>query len=209
MIYNSFYINNIAVRIYFSATITKNDELRDLYTSIIDALKKEGHKVFEYGSSELDPAKLINRSENEIAKAYNDLSKFLKQADIFIADISESSVGIGYEIAQALSLKKPALVLKHKDAKFEPLATLEGNKSKLLQYEQYEKTEIAKIINTFVKESKSKLDTKFILIISPEIDRYLEWAAEHRRMHKAQIVRQAVEDMMRKDKDYKEVYSDL
>lgn len=43
---------------------------------------------------------------------------------------------------------------------------------------------------------------KFILIISAEIDKYIAWASEERKLHKAQVVRMAIEDTMAKDLDY-------
>jgi len=48
----------------------------------------------------------------------------------------------------------------------------------------------------------NKIDSKFILIISPEIERYLQWASKTKRMHKAQIVRLALEASIKKDKEY-------
>ncbi|KXK09749.1 MAG: hypothetical protein UZ20_WS6002000317 [candidate division WS6 bacterium OLB21] len=77
--------------------------------------------------------------------------------------------------------------------------------SKLLTFAEYkDNTTIEKATVDFVYSVKSMLDTKFILIISPEIERYLEWVSDNRRMHKAQVVRRAVEDTMEKDKEYKD-----
>jgi hypothetical protein len=55
-----------------------------------------------------------------------------------------------------------------------------------------------------MKEASSRLDSKFILIISPEMDRYLNWASKVKRTHKAQVVRAALEVMIKKDKEYKD-----
>jgi hypothetical protein len=49
---------------------------------------------------------------------------------------------------------------------------------------------------------------KFIFIISPEIDKYLEWVSNERRMHKSQIVREAIENQANKDKEYQEFLRD-
>lgn len=192
------------MKIYFSATITKDKKHKTIYDKIVDFLEGEGHTVLTYQSHQLDPKTLINRSDNEIRDTYKELDKFLKNADLYIADISLPSVGIGYEISQAIALKKPALVLNHESTEFQPLATIEGNKSKLLSYETYNKDNIEKKIGSFVKESKKKIDTKFILILSAELDRYITWVASNRRMHKAQVVRNALNKELKKDKEYLE-----
>lgn len=53
---------------------------------------------------------------------------------------------------------------------------------------------------------KEAEEPKFILIISKEIDRYLEWASAAYLMHKSRIVRDAIEDRMSGDKEYKKDY---
>lgn len=192
------------MNIYFSATITDDEASRSRYKKIIEYLKGQGHKVLEYEQDKLSPRELLNRSDAEIKKSYKRLTHLLKSADVYIADITIQSVGIGYEIADAISERKPVLVLSHKDREFTPLATIEGNQSKMIDYQEYTEDTIEEILEYFIKKASGKLDTKFILIISPEIDRYLRWASDEKRMHKAQIVREAVEAMIKKDKAYKE-----
>lgn len=43
---------------------------------------------------------------------------------------------------------------------------------------------------------------KFILILPPDLERYLSWASKHRNVHKAQIVRESILRVMAKDSDY-------
>ncbi len=52
---------------------------------------------------------------------------------------------------------------------------------------------------------KLREDPKFILIISPEIDEYLEWVSQKRKMHKAQFVRESIKAKMLKDQEYQQV----
>jgi len=49
---------------------------------------------------------------------------------------------------------------------------------------------------------------KFILIITPEIDRYLEWSSIERRMHKSQVVRAAIEKVIKRDGEYQDCIRD-
>lgn len=192
------------MKVYFSATVTDDETYKALYEKIIQTIQKSGHKVLEYGAHKIDPQELLNRSETDIKKVYKELDKFLKQADVYITDISLPSVGIGYEISQAIASRKPVLALNYEKKKYQPLATLEGNKSKYLRYETYNENNIEEIIKSFLKDAKEKLDTKFILIIPPEIDQYLQWASDYKRMHKAQIVRDAVDAYMGQDEDWQE-----
>jgi len=196
------------MKIYFSATITEDKKFKDFYKHIIDTLRRNGHQVLEYGSDKIEPKTLLNRDEVDIKKIYKELDEYLKQADVYIAEISLPSVGIGYEISQAISTRKPVLTLSYEETEFQPLATIEGNKSRYLRHEVYNEKNLERILDDFLKSAKQKLDTKFILIIPPEIDQYLEWASDYKRMHKAQLVRNAITELMEKDNDWEEFIKD-
>jgi 2'-deoxynucleoside 5'-phosphate N-hydrolase len=192
------------MKVYFSATITEDAQLKSFYKRVMDIVKREGHTILEYGSDRLEPSSLVNRTDTEIQGVYKSLDKFLRSADIYIGEISIPSVGIGYEISQALAQRKPALVLRYQKTGYQPLATLEGNKSAYLRYKTYTDRTLENVIKNFLKHSKDKIDTKFILIIPPEIDRYLEWNVREMGVPKAEVTRTAIEKMMLLDSKYQE-----
>lgn len=197
------------MRIYFSATITDNDDLRDVYNETIKHLSEHGHKVFEYGSHKLSPQDILTQDDTMMSSVYKELDKFMRSADVYIADISLPSVGIGYEISQAISLKKPVLALIHDNSEFQPLATIKGNQSKYLTHRAYNKGNLGEIITTFIDEAKRKLDTKFILILPPELEHYLKWSAKTNKLHKAEVLRGALSEKINKDKNYQEYMKTL
>lgn len=173
----------------------------DLYSKIKTNLENKGLQVdFSFFAKTLDD----DFKDLESSHARN--QKLLKNCDFLVAEVTTFSSGIGYLIANTLNLKKPVIVLfNSKIGKLAPNAIKSSAiKSKLLKYVEYKTDEeLDKILVDYVEEVKQKLDTKFILIISSQIDRYLEWASNDKRMHKAQIVRNAVEDMMGRDKEWK------
>jgi TPP-dependent 2-oxoacid decarboxylase len=148
--------------------------------------------------------KKIRGDYKNVESLIKDAEKLIKDCDVLIADGTQASAGLGYDIAKAVTLRKPILILIDERVKEEQTPHPMRSQSNLITYKKYsEETEVQEIIKEFINNAKQKLDTKFILIISPEIDRYLEWAADFKRMHKAQIVRNAVESEMEKDKDFK------
>lgn len=157
---------------------TKTNDLKEG----VDALKRIGHNV-------------------NISDRFSDKNdKLIKDCDLLIAEISELNYKQGFEIARALDEKKVVIALEEEGSN----NSKDLPKNKSLIVKRYSSKDLVPVIEKAIKEAESKLDSKFILIISPEIDRYLEWAAQAKRMHKAQIVRNAVEQQMKKDKDYKE-----
>ncbi len=131
------------------------------------------------------------------------IEKLKKEADIIIADINEESTGVGHDIEWGLMNRKPCLIFYNKQNEDQVSIILARKKDKLLTKLTYEnENSLENGIEKFLKEATQKVDTKFILIISPEIDKYLEWASDYKRMHKAQIVRNAIEKEMEQDDDY-------
>lgn len=167
-----------------------NSLTKDLQTfgEGISYLKKLGHNVtVDFEIKEKNP--------------YKKIEKAIKDTDIVLTEISNADSKVGFEIARAIDEKKIVIAL-HNSSKIN-LPFIEESVSKSVITAQYDKKNITEVLDKAVNEAKSKLDTKFILIISPEIDRYLDWAAQTKRMHKAQIVRNSIEEVIRKDKDYK------
>lgn len=186
------------MKVFFIAD-RRSKEMMTNYTQIIKELEKGGAKVDK---------SWINRSSEEdshdFENAYKRNMKSIKECDVIVAEVSELTTGIGFLISTALNLKKPVLAMFNRSSKVPASTTLKGSNNKLLDFREYSDTDVPAQIKGFFGKVKSLLDTKFILIISPEIERYLEWASDYRRMHKAQIVRQAIEDMIGKDKEFKE-----
>lgn len=165
------------------------------------ALTDKGVKVdFSYFTTSTD------QDAEQLEDTYKRNQKLLKNADFLIAEATDYSSGIGYLIASALNQKKPVLALHNTNRNAQPSNILKASSaSKLLTFSEYgdDKT-LSQRTADFANKVKGMLDTKFILIISPEIERYLEWSSDTRRMHKAQVVRQAVEEAMDKDKEYQD-----
>lgn len=124
--------------------------------------------------------------------------KALVSSDAVIIDITgANSVEVGYTLSMAMSERKRVLIIREKGKAIPPTGTLD-----CVVYEDIES--MTKIVDKFLTKVQSESDTKFILILPREIDSYLTWASNSRRRFKAQIVRDAIESIMVKDRDYKQ-----
>lgn len=159
-----------------------------------DSLKRLGHNI-KVDSEFQKAGKLSDTYTSRI-------DKLIRESDIIIAEISNADLKIGIEIAKAISERKVVIALYKDKAVGASIDALTTNPSKNLLVKKYSTENLEKQLLSAIEEAKSRLDTKFILIISSEIDRYLDWSSQTKRMHKAQVVRTAVEAMMKKDKDY-------
>ncbi|MDQ6985958.1 MAG: hypothetical protein Q9M91_05895 [Candidatus Dojkabacteria bacterium] len=166
----------------------------------IEYLKKLGHNITQDVSLRKGSKKGTTVSAENL---HDKIRKLIKNIDILITEVSVPDSKTGFEISQALGEKKIVIALKKDSVSDNEFEYIEGASSRNLIIKTYNPKNISDVIDSAVEEAKKKMDTKFILIISSEIERYLDWAASTKRMHKAQIVRNSIENMMRKDKDYK------
>jgi hypothetical protein len=193
------------MRIFYTSSSVFHSKESKLYNSGLKFIKGLGLKVHDYVNTSLEEFHSNPISEDTYAIASKEQNDAVKNSDVIIADITHSSGAIGFYIAMSLNDKKPVLVLRNKSNNIDRTpGPIIGYKSKLLTFKEYSsEAQRNKAIQNFLNSAKKKLDSKFILIISSEIDRYLEWASQEFRMHKAQIVREAIEKVMRKDREYK------
>jgi nucleoside 2-deoxyribosyltransferase len=97
------------MKIYFSGSIAGGRKYLDIYKKIVAHLKQEGHEVltdhividniFEF-ENKLQPAEIFERD-----------IRMLNECDVVIAEVSNPSLGVGYEICYALERQIPTLGL--------------------------------------------------------------------------------------------------
>jgi hypothetical protein len=96
-------------KIYFACSIRGGRDDQPVYEEIVNIIKTQAHVLSElFSDPNLTNAGHTNMADNEIWK--RDLA-WLKESDGIIAEVSNPSLGVGYEIARAEDLGKPILVL--------------------------------------------------------------------------------------------------
>jgi nucleoside 2-deoxyribosyltransferase len=96
------------MKIYFAGPIHGGRDDKEIYFEIINHVKKFGQVLNEH----VGDKKLTDAGENlPSEQIYERDMRWIKEADVFIAEASTPSVGVGYEIAVAESLGKKILCL--------------------------------------------------------------------------------------------------
>jgi hypothetical protein len=101
------------MKIYFAGSIRAGREDQELYSEIISHLKTYGDVLTEHvGNKDLTH---MGEKLNTVEYIYQRNSVWLKEFDVFIAEVTQPSLGVGYEIAKAdsktqvLALYRPSL----------------------------------------------------------------------------------------------------
>lgn len=121
------------MKIYFAGSIRGGRDDQELYQQLITALSRHGHVLTEHighqgvtDAGEALPAKEIFERDVD----------WIRQADVLIAECTQPSMGVGYEIGLAESLGKPILALFRPKSGRRLSGMVEGNVR--LQVKEYE-----------------------------------------------------------------------
>ncbi len=142
------------MKIYFAGAVQAGRHDQEWYRDIIEHLGQYGevltHKI---GAEDLD-----EHGENHLKpeEVYDWLMDRLDEADVFVAEVSTPSLGVGYEIAAAEELKKKIVCLFRRGGGRRLSAMIEGNKNVDLVY--YDKLKDAQeAIDEYFGNAKFKI----------------------------------------------------
>jgi nucleoside 2-deoxyribosyltransferase len=128
------------MNIYFSCSITGGRAEEQVYQALVAEMLALGHEVPTAHLSQPDMLDLEKRSQP--AEIYTRDMLWLEGCDVVVAEVTSPSHGVGYEIAIALTLKKPVLCLYERGRKVSKILT--GNSSPYLKLSAYSSIDEAK-----------------------------------------------------------------
>lgn len=174
--------------------ISKNiDHLRQ----VVEIIKREGHVLADDWVDET----LVHQSEKEFKDTdwsllYKDSVEAISRADAVIAETSTPSFSVGYQVALAVSMKKPILVLNREGVEKSFFASgIEAG----IDYRKYTNSDVDATVTEFLKNNDiGTKDMRFNFFIDRPIYNYLRWAALKTGKTKAEILRELVKNEIEK-----------
>jgi len=116
---------NRLVNIYFAASIRAGRDDGQIYHEIVEELSKYGEVLTKHvGNAALTPMGEEENSKKSIA-ARN--AKWMQEADVLVSEITQPSLGVGYELANAEVRGIPNLLLYRPTDDKSLSALIEGN----------------------------------------------------------------------------------
>ena len=135
------------MKIYFAGSIRGGRELQPTYLKIINHLEKNGHTVLTNHVAK----KTVIESESNLSsiEIFERDMEWLEECELFIADVTVPSLGVGYEVASAINFQKPVLCIHQKGIALSAL--IAGNSSGNIQVEEYQDAQsMIEIIDEFI-----------------------------------------------------------
>lgn len=136
------------MKVYLSGSIRGGRQLQNIYQIILDFLQENDHDVLTYHVAKKDVLEIETKLKD--TEIFSQDVFWLEECDCVIAEVSVASLGVGYEIAFALTIKKPVLAIY--DNQLGPIsAMISGNTSSLISVFSYSSIpELYKYISSFL-----------------------------------------------------------
>lgn len=111
-------------KIYFACSIRGGRDDAETYAQLVQYLKKRATVLSEIFADQKLTSEGMNKPSKDIWQIDTD---WVKQADALIAEVTNPSLGVGYEIALAEQLQKPILALFRNDGDKKLSAMIDGS----------------------------------------------------------------------------------
>jgi hypothetical protein len=143
------------MKVYFACSIRGGRENAHLYQKIVDVIKESGAELLSelFANQSIDSNKGVSVSDDMNSE---DIWKWdlnwVHEADVIIAEVTQPSLGVGYEIAKAEEWKKPILTLFYEPSNKKLSAMIDGSPDNSTYYYSNEQ-ELELKIKEFIKNS--------------------------------------------------------
>ena len=92
------------MKVYLSGAIRGGRQLQNIYQEILDFLQENGHNVLTYHVAKKNVLEIETKLKD--TEIFTQDVSWLEECDCVIAEVTVASLGVGYEIAFALAIKK-------------------------------------------------------------------------------------------------------
>jgi hypothetical protein len=166
-------------------------EQQRIYT-LLKSLKLKHTCLF---TENIDPEEFYRNTTEELwADRYKSRLKEISVADFCVFEASTPSHAIGQLVQEALGREKPVIVLHTKDYVPHFLSGTVG-KEKRLQLLEYSESNLSAVLEYAIGVVKELLEIRFTMLMSAEINTYLERKAKEFHLSRSEYIR----GLVRKD----------
>ncbi|XP_041802902.1 2'-deoxynucleoside 5'-phosphate N-hydrolase 1 [Chelmon rostratus] len=143
------------MKVYFCGSIRGGRDDVHVYRRIVEKLQSYGTVLTEHVSS----SQLSDRGEDAAAagdRAIHDRDvDWLRQSDVIVAEVTQPSLGVGYELGRAVDMKKKIFCLFRPSSGRSLSAMIRGaDDGELFVVRDYSEDEVENVLEEFFNELK-------------------------------------------------------
>jgi hypothetical protein len=192
------------MKVHFACSTSELEKYKDNYLKICNLIKEMGHTITRDWIEEaiqLVKEKKVNSLDRE--ETYNKVVSSILASDVVVIEGTVASFSVGHQITLGLSKNKPTLFLISKqEAKKNTKVKnsfLAGINSPLLKVVEYDDSNLADTLNDFLNNNGGRPVVKFNIVLTKEIENYLDWVSFTNKVNKSEFIRNLILKHMKDD----------
>lgn len=198
------------MKVHFACSTSELNSHKADYRLICRLIKEMGHTITRDWLEEAISI-VVSNAVNSLDRedVYNKVVASILASDVVVVEGTIASFSVGHQVTLGLSKNKPTLFLlkkksdstKHAKGKNSFLA---GLTSPLLTVAEYDESTLPDILNDFLNNNGGRPVVKFNIVLTREIENYLDWASFNYKVNKSEFIRNLILRHMRdEDTQYK------
>lgn len=194
------------MKVWFGCTTAEWLKYRKYYFAIRDMLKSKGCIVLADWIDDTDRFLDTSvRKNRNIKKHYGNVIKAIQECDFTVIEHTVPSFSSSHQINYSLMRMKPTLVLRlNHDNKFFSDSYIDAINSPHMNLKDYNLKSLENILDEFIGITKiGNKPVRSNLVLTEREDHYLNWASQRLGKSRSEITRDAIQQLIKKDKDYK------
>lgn len=193
------------MKVWFGCTSAKLLDYIDTYKSIRDHLVDNDCVIMYDWLEDAEKRQRNNPGgQRDIKRIYRRVLNAINKADICVIENTVPNFSVAHQINYSITNKKPTLVLwQRKDNEPFTDSYLEAIDSKFLTIKEYDPSNFKNILNEFIGYSKIEFGQKrYNIVLGNKQRYYLDWASAKNNKSRSEIIRDAIDDISKNDKDF-------
>lgn len=181
----------MTTKIFFTASSDVSEEKKVRYQEIITMLKGWDFDVSQviFRKKEFD----LPSGGIDYGHIYDSVIQEINSSDLFIADISYPSSGVGYQVYHAFYQKKPIIIIFTENDQSNPSMVIRGIKSKRLLSLKYRNiSDLKENLLPLLQKTKSQLKVRFHLVIDNKEHSFIETTAKNLGISKTEYLKKLI-----------------
>ncbi|MCA9368883.1 MAG: hypothetical protein H6773_03205 [Pseudomonadales bacterium] len=187
------------MKVHFAAAV---DGSKEDYKNICNLIEKIGHTVVtdHYLNRTISDIEKETPAEAELYAKRS--MRWIKNADVVVFETSKPDVSVGYELAVAVNLLKPVVVM-YNNEKAQVPNSIKGVESDKLQIIGYSEHTLEEILDISLENAHDSQDVRFNFFISPAIGNYLDWISKNKKIPRSVYLRNLIQKDMEENEEYR------
>jgi len=192
------------MKVHFACSTSELEKYKGNYLKICNLIKEMGHTITRDWIEEaiqIVKEKKVNSLDRE--ETYNKVVSSILASDVAIIEGTVASFSIGHQITLGLSKNKPTLFLISKQEAKKNVKVknsfLAGINSPLLKVVEYDDSNLADTLNDFLNNNGGRPVVKFNIVLTKEIENYLDWSSFTNKVNKSEFIRNLILKHMKDD----------